>query len=65
MSPWKISRKRLPNLFCKQYVLVEPLRFQNYLANPKQLADDGEFFYCDPGRGRKRRRGLYEEIEDW
>jgi hypothetical protein len=44
--------------------LVEPMRFQDYLANPKQLADDGEFFYCDPGYARKRRRGLDGDVED-
>lgn len=40
------------------FTLVEPMRFQDYLTNPKQLADDGEFFYCDHGSTRKRRRGL-------
>jgi len=46
------------------FTLVEPMRFQDYLANPKQLADDGEFFYCDPGYARKRRRGLDGDVED-
>ncbi|PQE17585.1 incA domain-containing protein [Rutstroemia sp. NJR-2017a WRK4] len=39
--------------------LVEPMKFKEFLANPKQLADDGEFFYCNPGDQdytRKRRR---------
>jgi len=46
------------------FTLVEPMRFQDYLANPKQLADDGEFFYCDPGYARKRRRRLDGDVED-
>ncbi|KAH8728905.1 hypothetical protein GQ44DRAFT_723825 [Phaeosphaeriaceae sp. PMI808] len=46
------------------FTLVELMRFQDYLANPKQLADDGEFLYYDPNYTQKRRRGLDRDVKD-
>lgn len=36
--------------------VVEPRRYKDFLANPGNLADHGEFFYCDHSRPRKRHR---------
>lgn len=36
--------------------VVEPKRYKDFLANPGNLADHGEFFYCDHSRPRKRHR---------
>ncbi len=40
------------------------MRFQDYLANLKQLADNSEFFYYDPGYARKRCYGLDRDVKD-
>jgi hypothetical protein len=37
-----------------RYTLVEPRRFNDYLGNPSYLADDVEFFYCNPSQRYKR-----------
>jgi chromosome segregation ATPase len=44
----KLHNKVLYCFIKGRYTLVEPRRFNDYLGNPSYLADDVEFFYCNP-----------------
>ncbi|KAF4624576.1 hypothetical protein G7Y89_g13594 [Cudoniella acicularis] len=44
--------------------VVELGKYKDFLANPKHLADHGEFFYCGYNPSRKRHRGLDDAAED-
>lgn len=44
----KLYNKVLYCFIKGRYTLVEPKRFYNYLGNLSYLADNVEFFYCDP-----------------
>jgi hypothetical protein len=45
-------------------MVVELEKYQDFSANSKHLADNGEFFYCAHNPPRKRRGGLNDAGED-